>query len=402
MKKMLLTLLAVGLLAACTPSGEQPPATETPATQGQTEPATTATEAQPASETETPATETPATEDASAKAWSRVTLAGALDAAWALDGQGVTAVALAADPEDGETAAFVAEIRNGQIEQRAFTLPAPATGVGAVALTDGAVVFTTHDLGWEKETADALSIWRLPNGSEEPELLYTGSADEHNRGRSLAAHGDTVAFVESVMPMDGMFAGDLCLLRGDAKEVVNVEIFPTERVSLLLDGEALRYAAARNDELFVVDVTLGEPNTTREYAVAGDNASFRLTDAKDGKYLLDNFNYHPETMGTMVLRLDSETFETGAYSQEGKNVHTAVFGASDDKFTVTVAERDKAATAEVNAADRSFTEQAPAFEIPVNTSLSVAKSFGDGIWRTNLPDDRSEENPVIVILQPAR
>lgn len=224
------------------------------------------------------------------------------------------------------------EIYRVQNEQKSalfrFTIPQTLEFIGAVAGDDDEIYFTAVERT-DANRAGFFTVYRVDLDDQEVHTLYEGAADELNYGHNLAADDDAVFFTENMWEQDGLYFADVVMVKDDGKQIVNVEVFPSEHVSLLVKDDRLLYAAARDDQQFVVAYDYDD-NITNEYQVAGDNANFRVTDYNDGIFLLDNYNGHPEMTGSMVLVLHTGNQELDAVTVDGKNIHSAVFTEDDE------------------------------------------------------------------------
>lgn len=360
----------------------------------------------PASETETPAVtetetaeeEAAATEDAQAAAETETTEAAqtqnrvrsyavdfsdvegirSMTAGHADDRLLVLANVSPAGEAEQEIAVFTVD-GDSKNERFRFTIPQNLEFIGAVSGDDDSIVFSAVNRT-DENLAAAFTMYRVDLDDQEVHTLYEGQADALNYGHNLVADDDRVFFTENMWEQDGLYFADVVMVKGDAKQVVNVEVFPSEHVSLLLDDDALMYAAARNDEQFIV--VFEEGNETREYQVAGDNPNFRLTDADDGVFLLDNYNGHPEMLNAMVLEVNTHTTQTRALSAEGQNLHTARY-ADDDFFAV--ASEGRTAGWVRAAADQTLEEVSETVDIPEGSALTGAFEDDDRIIRYPQP-----------------
>lgn len=240
----------------------------------------------------------------------------------------VLALVSEADAAEQEVAVF--RVENGQ-KQALFTITIPQQleFIGAVAGDDDELHFTAVNRT-DENIAGAFTVYRVDLDDQEVHTLYEGAADDLNYGQNLATDDDTVFFTENMWEEDGLYFADVVMVKGDGKQVVNVEVFPSEHVSLLVEDEELMYAASRDDEQYIVVYDYENGGEPRGFQVAGDNANFRLTDHEDEVYLLDNYNGHSDMQGSMVLRVNAKNEEIRAHSSEGKNLHTAVFADPDD------------------------------------------------------------------------
>ncbi len=340
MKKRYLGVLTalVLLFSACqAQSVETTESTDVAITEAATEAVTEA----PAQQTEAATTEAPATEAAATEVQVAQPTSGAQ--IYAVDFSDVPgirslttghaddtllAIALTSPVEEETQNVVLYRVRgNEKSELRSFTIPGPVEKIGAISGDDDDIFFTAVDRT-DENTQGRFVIYKIEEDSSEVHPMYEGVADGYNYGQNLVADDDAVAFTENMTESDGYYFADVCLLTNDAKQIVNVEVFPAEYVSLLLDDDSLHYAAARNDQLFIVDYDY-EDNETYEYAVEGDNAAFRLTDYDDNAYLLDNYNSHPDLQGAMMLLVNRDGIR--AFSEEGRNVHSGIF--ADDQIS---------------------------------------------------------------------
>ncbi len=243
-------------------------------------------------------------------------------------------LALVSDPADEAQKIIIYEIEHtNRVEKITLEVQGPVEKIGAVTGDDDEIYFTTVNRADEGSTG-TFTIYKTNLDDGEIHALYSGVSDDYNYGQTLAASDDVVAFTEDMTENEGLYFADVCIVKDDAKQIVNVEVFPEAQVSLLMKDEALSYAASRDDQLFIIDFHY-EDMETYEFAVSGDSTSFRLTDKDDDTYLLDNYNFHPEMQGAFVLRVNTANQEIAAYAEEGRNLHSAIF-ADDDEAEISV------------------------------------------------------------------
>lgn len=242
-------------------------------------------------------------------------------------------LAVVSNEEEPEQEVVVYQVDNGQKTSLfQFFIPDPLEFIGAVTADDDKIYFTGVDRT-DENTVGSFAVYRVDMKDQEVHTLYRGEADALNYGQNLAADDDAVFFTENMWEQDGLYFADVVMVQGDAKQVISVDVFPSEQISLLVDDDKLVYAAARDDEQFIIEFDYKEE--ARSFQVAGDNANFRLTDVEDGRYLLDSYNGHPDQRNAMILRVHRDSGEIMAFSQEGRNLHTAIFadnngGQSED------------------------------------------------------------------------
>lgn len=353
MNKIKTGLLLLGLtvfLAACGTQGQTGQTQDPAATEGVTETATVTetapdeatestetTETASADTTETTETagaetETPAPEsgritnyevDFSDVDGIRTMTAGEVD-----DDLLVLGVISNEDEEEQEIAVF--RVENGQKNLLfTFFVAQPVELIGAVTGDDDALHFTAVNRT-DENVAGSFTVYRVDLDDEEVHTIYQGEADELNYGHNLAADDNTVFFTEGMREEDGLYFADVVMVKEDAKHIVNVEVFPSGHVSLLISDDTLLYAAARDDEQYIIAYDYENDAEAKEFRVAGDNSNFRITDVDNGIYLLDNYNGHPEMRNAMILRVDAASGAVEAFSREGSSVHSAVFADRDD------------------------------------------------------------------------
>lgn len=202
------------------------------------------------------------------------------------------------------------------------TLTESIDQINAVAESAGNIAFTGYTEATE-HTGAMVQFFRVNLETMEAITLYQSTGDALNRGQNLFFSGDDLVITENITEQDGLYFVELSLLASDAKHVINVEVFPSDTISVhVKDGRAV-YAASRDDHLVIIDADLAT-DESKDVHVEGDSAAFRLTDWSDDGYLLDNFTGHGEQRNALALWVKDEGL-AGAFAMEEDNVHSAAF-----------------------------------------------------------------------------
>lgn len=264
-------------------------------------------------------------------------------------------IAASFDTEQGEITFFTITDETYEEVGKA-TLETPVDQISAIAESKGRFIFSTYQKETEHTTGQ-VQYYEYADGALT--LLYQSMGDDLNRGQNLFFNGEDILVTENISELEGLYFVEIGMISGEGKRILNVEAFPKEEIDLILREDEVIYAANRDDHLTIVRL----PFEGEEEAITlqGDSAAFRLTDEKDGAYLVDNYNGHPEQTNALTLFIENGEM-AGAFAMEVDNVHSATFQDDQKIALANMAGEEKVVSLEdafvVSITENSYTHEA--------------------------------------------